>query len=284
MHYWRSEVRLPGLAGSRSSRYRPGKRTLDVARGSAAIEAGRTGAASEFVGRDALFYELETALRVQKVAVLRGPGGSGKTELARAFAAWWASTGGVDGPDCVLWHSFESATATSGLDAVVNEIGLRIVGQEFALLDQEQRTAKVSEILRRRRMLLVWDNFETVATMPSLNSGARRLDDDACFALLDFVLKVAGPAGRSAILITSRTPEGWLGNVHRLQVGGLEPEEAAEYAGILLAPYHVGRQRRSDRLFGELMRLLDGHPLSMRIILPLLDRTGPAELLEGLMA
>jgi hypothetical protein len=39
------------------------------------------------------------------------------------------------------------------------------------------------------------------------------------------------------------------------------------------------RQRRSDRLFGELMRLLDGHPLSMRIILPLLDRTGPAEAL-----
>ena len=47
-----------------------------------------------FVGRDDLFFELETAARLQKVVVLHGPGGTGKTELAKAFGRWWRDTGG----------------------------------------------------------------------------------------------------------------------------------------------------------------------------------------------
>lgn len=283
VHYWRRQVRLPGLTTSHSRRRAPSRRPLDRTIGPASGQrAERSGSADEFVGRDALFYELETALRVQRVAVLHGPAGSGKSELAWAFATWWAATGGVDGPDCVWWHSFESDTATPGLDAVVNEIGVKVFGQGFALLDQAQRTVDVIEMLRHRPSLVVWDNFETVRTMPSQDPGACRLDDAACAALQGFLDAVAAPSGRTAVLITSRTPEDWLRGVRRLPVGGLKPEEAAEYAGIVLAPYRAAQQRRSDRLFGDLMKMLDGHPLSMRIILPLLKGTGPAELLDGL--
>ena len=48
-----------------------------------------------FVGRDDLFWQLETAALLQHVAVLAGPGGTGKTELAKGFARWQRDTGAV---------------------------------------------------------------------------------------------------------------------------------------------------------------------------------------------
>ena len=74
-----------------------------------------------FVGRDDLFFELEAAARLQQVVVLHGPGGTGKTELAKAFGRWWRDTGGVDRPEWVLWHSFEPGIASFGLDGLITE-------------------------------------------------------------------------------------------------------------------------------------------------------------------
>jgi len=48
-----------------------------------------------FVGRDAAFYTLELVLKWQRVVVVYGPAGTGKTELAKAFGRWWQTTGGV---------------------------------------------------------------------------------------------------------------------------------------------------------------------------------------------
>ena len=84
------------------------------------------------------------------------------------------------------------------------------------------------------------------------------------------------------MIITSRAQEGWLGQVRRIGVGGLNRAEAAEYAGHLLAPYPAAQARRERRSFGELLDWLDGHPLAMRLTLPRLDATDPADLLAGL--
>jgi len=59
-------------------------------------------------------------------------------------------------------------------------------------------------------------------------------------------------------------------------------EEAAEYADQLLAPYPHTAAARRQRVFGELMEWLAGHPLSMRLTLPLLDTIEPGVLLGGL--
>jgi tetratricopeptide (TPR) repeat protein len=65
-------------------------------------------------------------------------------------------------------------------------------------------------------------------------------------------------------------------------VGGLTPQEATQYAGGLLAAYPAAGPRRANRAFGELMQWLDGHPLSMRLVLPHLDSSDPKALLAGL--
>jgi len=84
------------------------------------------------------------------------------------------------------------------------------------------------------------------------------------------------------VIITSRAPEDWLGQVRRIEVGGLNRAEAAEYAGFLLDPFPAARERRERRSFGELLEWLDGHPLAMRLTLPRLEATGPGDLLAAL--
>ena len=68
------------------------------------------------------------------MVVLSGPGGTGKTELAKGFARWWRDTGGVDDPRLVFWHSFEPGVATFGLDGVITSLGLAVFGADFARL------------------------------------------------------------------------------------------------------------------------------------------------------
>ena len=235
-----------------------------------------------FIGRDALFYDLEAAVRAQHVVVLTGLGGTGKTELVKAFGRWWRDTGAVERPEWVFWHSFEPGRASFGLDAVINEIGLRRFGAQFAAqADPEERRDRVLDFLTEHRALLIWDNFESVRSLPDPGRATPPLDDEGCAELRDFLGRlVAG--GKTAVLITSRTPEEWLGDVRRLTVGGLAQHEAVEYADHLLRPYPEAQARRGRRDFSALMQWLDGHPLSLRLVLPRMADTDPAALLTEL--
>ncbi|WIX85689.1 tetratricopeptide repeat protein [Amycolatopsis sp. DG1A-15b] len=283
VHYLRREVRFPDL------RIRPAARAevtleaaLDALRASNTSHQGDLLApVGEFVGRDGLFYTLEVAARTQRVVLVHGPGGTGKSELAKAFGRWWRDTGGVERPEWVIWHSFEPGVASFGLDGVISAIGLAVYGVDFALQELSVRRDLVHQVLRERRLLLVWDNFESACSMPKPTSATPPLDAAAKNELRNFLHEVA-TGGRSAVLVTSRTPETWLGELRRIELGGLTREEAVEYADHVLHPYPAARPRRKSRAFAELLEWLDGHPLSMRLLLPHLDTTDPAVLLAGL--
>lgn len=282
--YYRSrEVRFPQLrapapgTGAGEGAYSPAPSPAGLA--GTGQDSDPLAPAEEFVGRDDLFCILETAARTDRVVVLHGSAGTGKTELAKAFGRWWRDTGGVDRPDGVCWHSFEPGIASLGLDGAILETGLRLCGPEFALKDPGTRRDLVLEQLRAQRLLLVWDNFESVGSMPSGITGP--LGDTARGELREF-LREAAADGRSMILITSRAPEAWLGDVRRVTVGGLLPHEAARYADQVLEPFPAAAARRAERSFAELLEWLDGHPLSMRLILPHLATTEPAAVLAGL--
>jgi tetratricopeptide (TPR) repeat protein len=284
VHYLRREVRFPQARTSRPAAAPPLGEMLDqisTAPSEAAEQDPLAAAGGAFVGRDDLFYQLETAVRLQRVVVLTGAGGTGKTELAKGFARWQRDTGGVDGPRLVCWHAFEPGIASFGLDGAITAIGLDVFGTDFARLDPPQRLEAVKQLLAQYRALLVWDNFESVKEMPDPAGATPPLDDAGSARLREFLDWVRDRSA-STVIITSRAREDWLGQVRRIEVGGLNRAEAAQYAGHLLAPYLAAQQRRERRSFGELLDWLDGHPLAMRLTLPRLDDTDPAVLLAGL--
>ena len=284
VHYVRRDVRFPDARTSRPVTAPSLDAALDEIRAtpSQTVEtADPLAAVGPFVGRDDLFYQLEAAARGQRVVVLTGPGGTGKTELAKGFARWWRDTGGVDDPRLVLWHSFEHGVASFGLDEVITEAGLAVYGADFARLDSRQRLDAVKRLLRQYRALLVWDNFESVAEMPDPGGTTPPLDEDGRARLRDF-LAWTRDQSISTVLITSRAREEWLGEVRRIPVGGLNWAEAAQYASHLLASLPAAQRRREQRSFGELLDWLDGHPLAMRLTLPRLDTDNPATLLAEL--
>ena len=239
-------------------------------------------AVGSFVGRDALFYELEVAARLQKVVLLHGSGGTGKTELVKAFGRWWRDTGGVDNPNWVIWHSFEPGIASFGLPGILTTIGLHVFGPDFAQLDDGQRLDAVLRLLREHRLLLIWDNFESVHSMPDPTGATPPLGPTGLQQLTDFLGAAADSS--SAVLITSRSTEPELGDIRRIGVTGLNPEEADEYTDTLLQPYPHANHRRKDPAFADLMSRLDGHPLSMRLVLPHLNATEPHTILTELQA
>ena len=249
VHYFRRDVSFP-QAGRPA---RPGAVAGaaldgdDRARSAAAGDLDPVGGV--FVGRDALFYDLEAAARLQKVVVLSGPGGTGKTELAKAFGRWWRDTGGVDQPDWVFWHSFEPGGATFGLDGVINEIGLR------RYTARNSRAWRPGRAPRRRtgrprqapNALLMWDNFETVRSMPDSGRATPPLDEAGCTGLQSSWRRWPPPA--RARCCHQPDHRGLARRHPPRERGGLAPHEAAEYAATywphIQRPASGGRPGRS---------------------------------------
>ncbi len=291
VHYARSTLRLP-QGETKPSPASAAEETAAKVLGAAQIEEGYTAddlaaVDSVFFGRDAEFFILERAIRTHGMAVIHGVGGTGKTELAKAFARWLQISGGLADPRLVFFHSFEPGLPTFGLDLIVNEIMARF-GQAEAYLAAEttrERAELVLQLFHQARCLLIWDNFETVASMPEPGQATPPLDEDKKKDLLWFIGELR--KSQSALLITSRSKEPWLGGPEMFvpcEVGGLSQRDALEYADHLLAPHAQASARRATepRAFKELIDYLGGHPLSLKLILPRLSEASPSALLAGL--
>ncbi len=105
-------------------------------------------------------------------------------------------------------------------------------------------------LLGQLRVLLVWDNFEAVREMPDVAGATSPLDEAGCAALKGFLDWVRDHSA-SAVLVTSRAQEDWLGQVRRIGVGGLNLHEAAQYADDLLEPYTWRAAASGRRSFGD---------------------------------
>ncbi|MCU0547180.1 MAG: tetratricopeptide repeat protein [Oscillatoriaceae cyanobacterium Prado104] len=226
-----------------------------------------------FIGRDYDILCLERAFRQNYIVLLQGMGGVGKTELVGGFARWLVDTQGRKGG--VFFTSFESG---AGLSQVVNQIGRKLGGEKFASLPSERQQAVVRQYLQTNPCLLIWDNFEPVNGFPQGNQPL--LPAAERDSLKQFLKELRG--GQSWVLITSRREENWLDCGYALrELKGLVQPDAEELAARILQEAGVDRAKLPGEYL-ELLKLLGGHPLSLRVVLRHLKTQSPVQLIEAL--
>ena len=229
-----------------------------------------------FIGRDYDILRLERGFRQNNIVLLQGMGGVGKTELSGGFARWLEETQGRTGK--IFFVSFEHGAT---LINVISQVGREVWKDKldkFNSLPMEKQQAAVLKYLQKESCLLIWDNFEPVNGFPTGNepllSGEERNE------LKQFLKQLRN--GKTWVLITSRREEAWLDCGYTLlNLGGLREQEVEELAGKILQTAGVDKGKLPKEYL-ELLKLLGGHPLSLRVVLPHLKTQTPAQLIEAL--
>ncbi len=206
---------------------------------------------SQFVMRTQAYAEVLDGLQQRSSAVLIASlGGMGKTSLAREIAAYCLhAENAAPRFDAVVWVSDKDRPGTTTLSMVLDEVARTLDYPGFTQYEHEEKRREVEQLLRRQRVLLVVDNFETIG--------------DA--ALLQWLLRLPEP---SKALITSREYRrdfrrgGW-----PVELRGMTDDEAQALITQKL------RQLRIDRLVGTATQLAPlvaatgGNPKAIEIAL-----------------
>ncbi|MFJ1768440.1 CHAT domain-containing protein [Amycolatopsis sp. NPDC088138] len=242
-----------------------------------------------FLGRDLDIQAIEHALLVDDARnhlLVRGMAGAGKSTLLRHVGWWWQRTGLVDQ---VYTFSFEERAWTA--NQIVRAIAQQLWGPvEFArwnTLSETAGRAQVAQALRASRHLLVIDNAESITAGPAAIPHA--LNQDERDQLRAWIRRLRG--GRTLVIWGSREAETWVAadsfadNIH--QLGGLDPQAASALTDRILNRYNVTHYRDDDQhrdALSRIIKLLEGYPLPLEVVLPALATTPPATVLEELTA
>jgi len=241
-----------------------------------------------FVGRDLDVMQIEKRLLKRNLLLIRGMGGAGKTTLLHHLGWWWQTTRFVDqvfyfGYDERAWNRQQI------MDAIAQRMFSIEIGSWHAM-SLEAQQAMLAQRLRAHRHLLVLDNLESItdANLAIQNT----LPPEEQTALRGFLSDLVD--GKTLVLLGSRGGEEWLmeggqssashlrkDDVYELP--GLDPEAASTLADRILER-HNATKYSGDADFQRLLKLLDGYPLPLEVVLANLARQTPAEVLEALQA
>ncbi len=236
-----------------------------------------------FVGRDIDILQIEKRLLTKRnILLVRGMGGAGKTTLLRHLAAWWHTTGFIQR---VFYFGYDEKAWT--LQQIMTNIAQNLYGPKFYTdfqpLPLVSQQAMLSQDLRGKNHLLILDNLESI-------TGAHlaiqhTLPPDEQSALHSFLTDLT--KGHSIVLLGSRSGEDWLAkgtfddNIYELP--GLDPEAASTLADRILKRNNATKYRQDDDL-RKLIKVLDGFPLALEVVLANLAHQAPPEVLAALQA
>jgi tetratricopeptide (TPR) repeat protein len=233
-----------------------------------------------FHGRAQELLDLERCFRRHAAVVVTGMGGMGKTALAREAAHWWLRTGRFES---AVFCSFEQK---AGAERVVQLLGQALEGDTFGARPAEDQWQTAVSLFRRRRVLLVWDNFES--TLPIYQRGEQ--DGSAPLSLVAFgdeararVLRLYGeltadlPKG-GRLLVTCRPEDTGLPGVKEFPLGGLARPDSLHLLAAIFDQKGIATERpgyeRAE--IDALLKALGDHPLSVALVGPHLKTLTPA--------
>ena len=238
------------------------------------------------LGRQAESRDLERLLAANPVVLMSGTTGVGKSELALGLARWSQNTGAR--PGGVFYSTFEVG---AGLERVVHEIGTTVAGLPFADMTRANQRDWAVEYLQAQSCLLVWDGVESIAGFPEQEANAL-LDASERTELASFVRDVT-QTGQTAVLLSSRkSAENWLNTPYAtFDLTGLNSYDRLEFAWDLqekLGLHEAVTRERAEIHLGQdyldLLDLIEGHPLAMRIAIPVLKEVPASVMLTELRA
>ncbi len=228
------------------------------------------------IGRRREILELQAALASSPVVLLNGSVGVGKSEVALGLASWLEKSG--DRQDGVFYTTFDVG---AGLDKALHEVGTALAGLEFGDLPAASRRSWLLEYLRDHNTLLLWDGIENLAGFPYAGTGL--LESSELAELDEFLGELTAEGGKTSVLLVSRRDaEAWLTAPHgKYFLPGLTGQDMIEFATRLMEETDVDPARLGSE-FLELLELLEGHPLSMEVAIPLIKEVPSSVLLTEL--
>ena len=208
---------------------------------------------SQFVNRPQAFAEVADGLGKRTAAVLIvGLGGNGKTSLAREVSAHCLrDTDETPRFDSVVWVSDKDRPGTTNLSTVLDEIARTLDYPGFTQFEHDEKRREVEQLLKRQRVLVVVDNFETITDG----------------ALLTWLINMPEP---SKALITSREYRREWRSSWPVELRGMSESEAWDLIS------ERARVLKIDRLIGERVQLepllvaTGGNPKALTMTLGLL--------------
>src|SRR5262245_17342161 len=208
---------------------------------------------SQFVMRAQAFGEVVDGLQQRSAVVLIvGLGGNGKTSLAREVAACCLQDNGdVQRFDAVVWVSDKDRQGTTNLSAVLDEIARTLDYPGFTQFVHDEKLFEIGQLLKRQRVLVVVDNFETITDG----------------ALLSWLLRLPEP---SKAIVTSREySRAFRNSTIVVDLHGMVETEAGKFIDQRLQVLRIAQLVSDQAQLEPLLAATGGNPKAIEIALGL---------------